>query len=342
MLFTKFKKYVDELGILKGGDSVVVAVSGGVDSMVLFDLVRRLAGERELKVAISHINHMLRGKDSDLDEKLVRKTAEKFMVPCEVLRKKPPTGKNLQNAARDLRYEFLEKVAVQRGDETILTAHHRDDQAETVILHLVRGSGAGGLCGMKPVLKTKSGIRIARPMLFAPKREIEKYAAGRGIKFRVDSTNKTKKYRRNEIRHVLIPILKKINPRVVDAIALTAERIFRDHEALEILSREAFSLSLLKADKNSVEFKREEYIHFPKAIRGRILRIAYEKAAGSIADLNADQLEKMDGISLGQKIAGSYRLKAPWKFIRSGGVLAIVRSRTKHDRAENLLRHFVL
>ncbi|MFH0799740.1 MAG: tRNA lysidine(34) synthetase TilS [Pseudomonadota bacterium] len=331
MLFPKFKKFMADNDLIREGDGVIVAVSGGIDSMVLLDLFCRVAGPMKLSLRAAHVNHMLRDRASGEDEALVRKFCGKMGIPCEVQRRRPPAGKNLQDAARRIRYDFFKSSAEKGRAFSIATAHHMDDQAETILLHLIRGAGLAGLAGMRP--KARIGaLKLVRPLLFASRAEIEQYAKQRHIEYNDDATNATVKYARNSVRHRLIPLLKEFNPRIVENIAAIGDRADADEKALRLFAEESLDQALTRNSRDEIWLSRQAWLPLPQAVRGRMLRAAFERASGSAKDLNADQLLRMDSIAAGPRPSGSYRLPAPWKFHRDGDLIGITRSAKKCDR----------
>jgi tRNA(Ile)-lysidine synthase len=331
-LFPTFRKYVADNCLLREGDRAVVSVSGGIDSMVLLDLLVRLSGSMGLELVVAHANHGLRGRESDGDEGLVRQVAERRGIEFVSRRLKPREGSNIQDAARSLRQDFLKRLAGETDADVVCLGHNRGDQAETIIMHLMRGAGLAGLRGMSPASRM-DGIRVARPIMFASRGEIEAYAKQRGVDFREDSTNARTDYRRNEIRHLVMPRLSEINPKIEEKLCAMGERFAEDEEALTAIAGELFDECLLKSAADSVSISRREYAEMPPAIRRRMLRIMYSTLAGSSADLNSDQVERMDGISLSTRKAGEYRLKAPWRFARSGETLMIARAEPRPGSA---------
>lgn len=202
-------------------DKILLAVSGGIDSMVMADLFYRDFPH----IAFAHCNFGLRGDESDGDDAFVREMADKYGVPLFVVRFdetdfRKLEGFSTQMAARKLRYDWFEEIRSQNGYDAIATAHHLDDQVETFFINLSRGTGIAGLHGIQPRLG-----HVIRPMLFATRGEIEAYAKKHHIVYRDDSSNASVKYLRNLIRHELIPVLKKINPDITSAIAGTIHRI---------------------------------------------------------------------------------------------------------------------
>lgn len=330
MNYPRFRRRIIDRRLVTPHSRIVAGVSGGMDSMVLLGLLLRAAKELKLQIGVAHVNYMLRGKDSDKDEALVRRVCAQYGVPCNVLKKRPVAGANLQDSARRLRYDFFADTAKKTGAGTIAIAHHMDDQAETILLHLIRGAGIKGLSGMREVSEFKN-FKIVRPLLSFTKDEIGAYAKKEHVEFREDKSNSTSKYMRNTLRHSIMPLLCKINPRIARSLAQTAVTLAEDDVALAAISKEAFDQALSCGRDGRVTLSRESYIHLPVAIRRRALLAAFERVAGGTHDLNADQLKRMDEISCGSK-NGSYRLPKACKFTREGSHLTIRRMGTKADR----------
>jgi len=218
--------------LLDERDRVIVAVSGGVDSTVLLDLLARERPILQLEILVAHFNHQLRGAESEADEQFVLERAGQIGVECFVERadtrhiaEQARTG--IQETARRLRYEFFERLLISTGSTKIATAHNADDNAETVLLNLFRGAGVQGLAGI-PVHRRDAGV--IRPLLFAPREEIERYALESGITSRNDSSNDKDDYARNLLRHQVLPLVKeRVNPSVVQTLRRSSE-VFRELE----------------------------------------------------------------------------------------------------------------
>jgi len=209
-----FLNYISENSLLAKGDKILITVSGGIDSVTL----AQLCYEAGYAFGIAHCNFQLRGKESDEDEAFVRQLASQYGVSFYL--KKFDTHSycvekkiSIQMGARELRYAWFDEIAREEGYNCIAVAHNRDDIAETILLNLIRGTGLKGLTG----IKAKSGL-IIRPLLFAPRDEIRKYAADKGLSYREDSSNKETKYHRNLIRSEIIPLMEKINPSFSDTL----------------------------------------------------------------------------------------------------------------------------
>ena len=210
-LENQFAHRVKLSGLVLPGSSIVLAVSGGIDSMVMLHLFAAFRAEWNLHLALAHINHQLRGDESDGDEAFVRQAAHILDIPfsckrVDTLGHAADTHLSKQEAARNLRYEFFETVRQQEEADCVATAHQADDNAETVLMNALRGTGIRGLSGIP---ERREPGRIIRPLLFARRREIEQYANECTIEFRSDSSNESAKYRRNYLRQTVIPMLER-------------------------------------------------------------------------------------------------------------------------------------
>ncbi|MFM7023524.1 MAG: tRNA lysidine(34) synthetase TilS [Flavobacteriales bacterium] len=218
---SEFKKYIHQHPVFGKDDTLLLAVSGGVDSVVLLHLLHN----EGYKIAIGHCNFSLRGKESDDEEKFVRKLAKTMGIQIYVnqfntLEYAKFRSISTQMAARELRYEWFNQLCIEHDYTRIVVAHHLDDQLETVLMNLTRGTGIMGLAGMEPLHGN-----VARPLLFATREEILAYAAKHKLQWREDSSNNEDKYARNKIRHHAVPVLKSINPGLYQTFTHTEQRI---------------------------------------------------------------------------------------------------------------------
>ena len=202
--------------LLKRGQGVLVAVSGGLDSMTLLQLLRKLALRHRWKLTVVHFNHQLRGRSSDADESLVRKTASAMKLPFAVgradVRRFAKTSKlSIEMAARKLRHEFYARTARERSISTVVLAHHADDQVELFFLRVLRGAGGEGLAGMKwrSASPVDGKITLIRPLLDVTKAALREFAQEHKIGFREDATNARLDLPRNRVRHELLPLLRR-------------------------------------------------------------------------------------------------------------------------------------
>jgi len=220
-MFDEFLNYTQEHNLFNSGKRLLLAVSGGIDSMVMAHLFIKLG----TNTGIAHCNFCLRGIESDMDEELVRKFADENKIPFYSIRfntKEYAVNKRIsvQMAARELRYEWFEKIREENSFDFIAVAHNLNDNIETLLINLTRGTGLTGLTGMKP-----SSKKIIRPLLFASRLKIKEYCSNHHIAFREDKTNAETRYTRNKIRHMIIPVLKEINPSIEETLNETVERL---------------------------------------------------------------------------------------------------------------------
>ena len=250
---------------------LLIAISGGIDSVVLIHLFHEL----EYTIALAHCNFQLRGKESDGDEAFVEDLAKKLDIPVfikkfDTLQFASEEKLSVQLAARKLRYDWFNELLHQKQYDYLLTAHHADDAVETFLINLSRGTGLDGLTGIP-----KQNGKIIRPLLPFSREQIEKYAKEQNIDWREDSTNEETKYLRNKIRHKIIPILKELNPNFLNGFSKTQDnlqgiRVIAD-DRIEEVSKDVISES---ADKSVIQFNIEKLkeLSNPKAYLFEMLK----------------------------------------------------------------------
>ena len=288
---------------------VVVAVSGGADSTALLLILADLADELGIVIHVAHFDHRTRPKESAEDADFVAKLANRIGAPIRVGRADKPT--KTEDAARTARYDFLRRAASEIGATAIATGHTRDDQAETVLLHLTRGSGLAGLAGMRPV---REGI--ARPLLAIGRKDTVAVCRAARIRPRTDPTNRSLKFARNRVRLEVLPKLAKINPRASEAIARFAEA------AAELQTEDDVDLAdaLARArDKDAIVIAA-----LGPTVRSRALALAWRDATGRV--LGARHRKALDDLAATED--GSRSLDLPGgSAIREYGLLRIVGDR---------------
>ena len=294
------------------GQHLLCAVSGGLDSMCLLHLLATWGRERGLAVTAAHFNHQLRFAESDRDEAFVRGWCAEHDVPFvsgsgDVRRHADETGKTVEEAARDLRYAFLAEQKRLLGCTFILTAHHADDNAETMLLHLLRGSGARGLAG----IPERRGD-IARPFLGHTREELTAYAETYHIKYVEDSTNALDDASRNLLRHKVLPVLRELNPKAVENMARAAMQLRRDEEALSRMA-ETLLKSSCHGDGSSLRIDAASCLGAEPAVRTRAVYEAVARMAGHQKDLTARHVEAVCELlrsSAGKELSLPYGLTA--------------------------------
>ncbi len=319
----KFKKEIKEEALFSADDKVLAAVSGGIDSSVLLDLMAQLKDEIGFDLIVVHVNHKLRGRESDRDEKFVAKLSKAHGLRfASTAIKGLKKAKNLQSAARDVRYDFFKKCAAKFKCNKIALGHTADDQAETVLLHLVRGAGISGLTGMAKCRELANDLSIVRPLLDFTRAEIVDYAKERQLSFVEDSTNASNKYSRNLFRHDILKPITDHNPMAVKAICRTAAMLAVDDLALNLRAKSAF-LKMSNQKKNEVSLDLRAFLTENEAIQSRVIRLAFEALTGGKQDLLFDHVAKILSIARSKKPLGAYSLSKGVKFNRNNDSLRL-------------------
>ena len=292
-MFRKVSQYIKENNLIEDGDRIVVGVSGGADSVCLLHLLHGLYREKPVELIVVHINHGIRGKDADMDEQFVRKLSESigtgyYGFHFEVKEKAAKEGLSEEEAGREVRYQAFLEICERHGCNKIAIAHNKNDNAETVLFHLFRGSGMKGLSGIDPIrtVETAKGkVSIIRPLLFTSREEIEAYLQEKNYIYRTDMTNWSDAYSRNKLRNrVLSYVTSEINKNAVSHVTEAASSI---SEAERYIGKQV-SICLTRIVKREdsarcfkVEELRKEDIVIQKGIIMKIL----EELSGSRKDL---------------------------------------------------------
>ncbi len=288
--FEKAEEYAERSGIagsVNAAPAVLCAFSGGADSSVLLRFLTEYCKSEGKTLFAAHVNHMIRGKDADADEEFCRGVCRELGVKLFVLKTDVPkeakeSGEGLEEAARRIRYAFLEKTAKELGGAVIATAHNATDNLETVVFNLARGTSVHGLGGIAPVRDN-----IIRPLLFATGDEIREFAKDNSIPYVTDATNSDTDYTRNLIRHTVVPALRKINPRA-DGAALRLSEMAREDDR-----------SLGNAAEKFVGGRkyipRDELASLDRAAASRVIMLLCEQAGGrkNVTEKNVDDCLKM-------------------------------------------------
>ncbi len=320
----KLKAALRRFGV---GESValVVAVSGGADSVSLLDALARLdeRGKLPVKIFIAHLNHQLRGEESDGDEAFVRSLAELYGFDCfaeraAVAETAKAEKRNLEATARRMRYEFLARAAQTCGAPLVLTAHTQDDQAETVLMRLLRGSGAEGLRGIHPVRALHESVNLLRPMLSVTRAEVLEHCAHYDLKFRSDSSNDSPEFTRNRVRQELLPLLRSFNPRSEEALARLAELLADDQDYLQQIA-----LGVLAEIRHGANLVAKLLREQPPAIRRRVLRLWLRQERGGLERIEAVHLKAIERLIL--RGAGNRLIELPdgWRVRLKSGNLCL-------------------
>ncbi len=276
---------IDAHNMIASGDSVIVALSGGADSMTLLSVLLSLRDKLQIDISAAHVNHCLRGDESDRDEAFVRETCKKLGVRLHMLRtdvagEAEKTGEGTEECGRRIRYEFFYSIS---DTAKIATAHTLSDNLETVLFNLTRGSGLNGLCGIPPVRG-----RLIRPLISCTRGEIENYCADNAISFVTDSTNAHNDYTRNKIRNLVVPQLRLINPSVEASVGRCIESLSEDESFLS-----DYAAKLMKKADIGGKYSVDTFLSEAPPIRKRAInRLLREKMIENPQKHHIDLIEK--------------------------------------------------
>lgn len=280
-LIKKIQNSIFENSLFERGTKIVLGVSGGPDSVCMLSVFCELQKKYNLELSIAHVNYHLRGKDSEKDEKFVEKLAEKYNLSLDILEAEVQEKNKSEEILRDVRYAFFEEVRERNKFDLIAVAHNADDQAETVLMRLIRGTGLLGLSAMKAKNK-----KIIRPLLGISRKEIIAYLKSNKLTYRIDKTNKESIYLRNKIRNKLIPYLEKnYNPNIKRVLANSAKIFGEDYAVIEDLTEKAW------LENKTLSAKK--IINLPTAIQKRILQKAIAQKNQKNTRENFNQIEEI-------------------------------------------------
>ncbi len=302
-----------ELAELK---SILVAVSGGVDSVVLLHLLRTVAPASGVELRVAHLDHQIRS-ESGADAEFVRDLCQSWGLPCtlgssDVPRLAKEAGLSLEMAGRQARRSFLQQVAEERGCERIALAHHRDDQLETFFLRLVRGSGVSGLAAMRPLLGP-----WWRPLLEIGRQQILDYAEQQGLRWVEDASNRDPSYLRNRLRHQLIPQLEQINPQLGERLGALTTQLQLEEDFWQQQLEQVFP-SLLLSCEDGMRLDRSRLLELHPALRRRMIREALRQLRGDLQRIATEHLLAVEQLLCGARSQAQLDLPGCWVARRYG------------------------
>ena len=273
-MYKRVKSLIIQKKLISPGNLVAAAVSGGADSMALLHILKKLSKEMQFTLYCLHLEHGIRGLESKRDAEFVSVQCDLWGIPCFVMHVDVPKRakekkETIEEAARKERYAYFDRMSKSMGIGRIALAHHMDDQAETALFNLIRGTGIKGLTAMEYERKPN----IIRPFLDIGKNEIEEYVRQENIPFVHDATNDDTRYVRNRIRKILFPAIKKINPGFTSVLMRLLDILREDEAALHQLSEQAYK-KCVQLENQSVRLNCEIFNQQPKAVKRRIIRIA--------------------------------------------------------------------
>ncbi len=292
-LLQQVHQTIQDYQMIARGHTLLVAVSGGPDSMVLLHTLWRLCQPLAIKLRIAHLNHQMRPSAAE-DALFVETVAHDLGIDCiskaiDVPAYQRQHKLSPEDAARQVRYAFLRATAAQLGADRIAVGHTADDQAETVLLHLLRGSGLRGLCGMPPLRAP-----IVRPLIRVLRRDVLEYLRTHRLPCREDPTNYQRRYTRNRIRLDLLPALQRgYNPRLVQALCSTAQLLADDEAALQAMSHQHFVSAHLPAATELIQLKIDKLTCLPPSLQRRVLREALNGVMGNLQRVTSTHIAAM-------------------------------------------------
>lgn len=320
MLHHSVQSYIRQHDLIRPGDEVVVGVSGGADSVALSHILHRLSKRMKFEIVIAHLNHRIRAKAADRDEAFVKAWAETLGVEFLSDRRDVPAlakeqSVSIEMAARAARHEFFRSC----GGDAVAVAHTSDDQAETVLMRFIRGSGARGLGGMLPVA-TLRGLKIIRPLLGTPRVEVKRYLREQNIAWREDASNRDPAHLRNRIRRNLLPVLEKeYNPSIRETLCRTAI-VFSDED--RFLTE--WAVRSAHIDK-TYQLRLEQWISLPVALRRRVLMGWLEARGYPPERIDFDLIQRALQLTEDQRGSQRLSLENGWILVRRYGNLQLAR-----------------
>lgn len=320
-MLRRVAELVRQQGMFHPGDRVVVGVSGGADSVALLRLLALLT-QLDLSLLVAHVNHGLRGEAGGRDEEFVLRLAEELGLPCEVEHADVAAiarqrRLSLEEAGREVRYAFFRQVRERYGARCIAVAHTADDQAETVLMRLLRGAGPAGAAGMEPL--TADGI--VRPLLACSRGEVVGFLDSLGQSWCEDETNDDRAFLRNRIRHDILPHLEDINPRVREALCQFSRLAADDEEYLAAVAEEEFD-RLAVTEPSRVQLELAPLLALSRPLRYRVIRRALKEVRGNLRRITFRHVEAVDALLTGEAPNASLDLPGAL-VVRSYGALSI-------------------
>lgn len=315
-MLQKVQKYMEELNMVSPKDMILVGVSGGADSVGLLLSLSALSKDLDITLEVVHVEHGIRGEESLKDAEFVADLCERMQLPCHKISVDVPayskrTGMGLEEAARLLRYEAFSKLAKEKNAKVAL-AHHMQDNAETILFQMARGSSLAGLCGIQPVRQDENGVTYIRPFLTLHRDEIENFLKSHGMGFCTDSTNQELDYSRNYLRQVVLPALTKVNTQAIGHMNEAASKLSEMKEFLDQETKKNWSECVEKTEKGlCVDIDKLSCLH--PVVQKEILYRGLGEAAGSKKDISAVHVKGLQELcenQSGKELHLPYQIRA--------------------------------
>ena len=301
----KVIKTIKKYNLIQKGDKIVLGVSGGPDSISMLDILNKIKNEFEFEIYVAHINHLIREEAID-DEKYVEEYCQKnnikfYAKRIDVLKIADTQKIGTEEAGRKARYEFFEEICSKVGANKIAIAHNKNDKAETIIMHLLRGSGLSGLKGIEPIRNNK----YIRPLIECERSEIEKYCEENKLNPRIDKTNFENEYTRNKIRNIVIPYIKKeFNPNIVETLGRLSEVVTDESDYIDRQVQNTYNKLLVEKTGKQIILKWKEFNLQEKIIKSRLILYTVKELMGStegIEKIHIESIIKLCDNNIGNK-----------------------------------------
>lgn len=327
-LVERVLKTIRQYEMLKPGETVLVAVSGGSDSVFLLLALNYLKSKLKLKkLIVCNLDHGIRAHESAEDSLFVKKMAEEsdlgFIHKKINLSEKRSKDLSVEELAREERYRFFRDASKAAKADVITTGHTLDDQAETVLMRIIKGASLKGIVGISPV-RSEGDIRLSRPLFDLEKKEIEKYLDDRNVAYRVDSSNLKPVYFRNIVRKDIIPYLEKYNPRIKRALCSLAEHLREDFEFIS-QSKQMVRGQGSRGKDGSVKIELKDIVVQPKALQKEILRDSLEKSGGEVKRLSFRHWKELEELIRQKRKGASIDLPGDIRITRTANTLIFKR-----------------
>ena len=308
LMLEKVRTWIDKHKLLDQGDTIIVACSGGPDSLALLHILAAFRLEYNISIIVAHVDHMLRGEESAMEAAFVVDFCAKRNLICyhkaiDVPQFIKETGMSGEEAARVVRYQYLRQIAKEFGGAKIATGHHRDDQAETVLMNMLRGAGSSGIRGIQPV-----NGDIIRPLLSVSRADIIAYCKKEQLEPRFDSSNFEMNYLRNRIRMHLLPELERqYNSAVKDCLCRTATIVGDEHDFIQHTAKNIW-MQVIKEQENRLFIMAEQLKSVHIAVIREIFRLAIEKKQGSLRGISFYHVETLIGMLFNGRVGSILKL----------------------------------
>jgi tRNA(Ile)-lysidine synthase len=378
MLTRNVRGFIEAQGLISRQDSVLVAVSGGADSVALLYVLFDLRKDMGFSLEAAHLNHGIRGKAAEEDADFVEKVCQELAVRCCVEQVDTPSFArraklSLEEAARELRYEFLLKKAQAGNHNKIALGHTMEDQAETVLMHLIRGAGILGVSGMKPIsgafakptsdagmaeiseesaatarpgsetaIQPDSRVFFIRPFLVTSRAAVKDFLASRTISCREDASNTDMTFTRNRVRHELMEILRaKYNPRIVEALGSHAFLAAEMDDYLSRVASEAYQFCVRKEASENIELELTPFLSYHACIQSYIVREAFRRLCGSLKDFGFTHIASLVNLASSGQSGDSVDVASGISAWLNGRSLRIGRTSARRSEKDNSSRFLV-